>query len=458
MKLSKETFLKIKDYYIKHKLYIGLGVISVLLFVCPFVSKMWIATAIVIALFLATCTVQEIFTTMLFMMPFSGLDSLYVITIILAMLVLLTKYVIDVIKKRRKIFWFPLGVTLAIIALSSLKSIICKNNNIETGMLLIFVFALVYFMFVYHDEINISQCFNGLIAGLAVAVLMSMFLDVFFKEKFQSLIWSYDGTYKRLKMTTFHMNNLALLCIFELAFSVHSLLNGTRNAWIDVFAIIFVTILGVLTLSKAFLAMLAIFVCYFVFVMVMRSGKKAKKFVIWFTVVVLALCLIGHSYIEHVIDRLFLYNNGDNFFNEILNGRVDIWKEYLHDFKRSWHNILFGVGLFRKNFYYDPHNVYIFVLHRFGIVGIIALGVLVYAYIKESSTKLHFTYFNCIMLISWFVIGLEEVVLSDQFAIFLLFGVMLLKFTKYQERQMEREKKIKYKRKQKQKALKNTKR
>lgn len=455
MKLNKEFFLKAKDYYIKHKLYIGLGLISVLLFVCPFVSKMWIAVAVVMALFLATCTVQEIFVTMLFMMPFSGLDSIYVITIILAMIVLVIKYVIDVIKKNKQVFWFPLGVTLAIIAISSLKSIIFRNNNIETGMLLIFVFALIYFVYVYHNEISISKCFNGLFAGLAVAVLISLFLGIFFNDKFKYYIWAFDGVYKRLKMTTFHMNNLALLCIFEMAFSVHSLLNGTRNPWIDVFAIIFTMILGVLTLSKAFLAMIALFVCYFVFVMIMKSGKKAKKFVIWFAIVVLILCLIGHSYIDHIFDRLFLYNNGDNFFNEILNGRVDIWKQYLNDYKSSWHNVLFGVGLFRRNFDFDPHNVYIFVLHRFGIIGIIALGVLVYAYIKDSGTKLHLTYFNCVMLLAWFVIGLEEVVLSDQFAIFLLFGLMLLKFTKYQEKQMERDKRIKYKRKQKQKALKN---
>ncbi len=424
MKLNSKALTKINDFYGKYKLFIGLGVVSVLLFACPFNEKMWLAVSVVLGLFMLTFSIGEIFATMLFMTPFSGLDSLYVITIIMALVIVLLKYVIDVVLKRKKVFWFPLGVTLAIIALSTLKSFLIGERNIETGMLLIFVFALCYFAFVYRKEISVSKCFNALLVGLFVSVGITLVLRNF--EEFEYYICSYDGIYKRLKMTTFHMNNLALLCIFEFAYSVHSVLNKSRNILIDIVAIVLSTTLGVLTLSKVFLVMLAVFILYFMLALVVKLKKRSIKYLVMFAGLIVVLCVVGKSYIAHIYDRMFLYNNGDNFWNEILNGRVDIWKDYLTDFKSSWHNICFGVGLFRPNFEFDPHNAYLFVLHRFGIVGILAIFVLIFAYIKSSNSKFRFKFLNILLLFTWLIIGLEEVVLSDQFAIYLIFALMLI--------------------------------
>ncbi len=424
MKTNETKLTKIKDFYGKYKLFIGLGIISALLFACPFVSKMWIAVSVVLGLFLFTCSVEEIFAVMLFMMPFSGLDSLYVITIIIALVVVLIKYIIDIVKKNKQIFWFPLMLTLSIVGISSLKSFIVGDQDIETGMLLVFVFALFYFAFVYRKEIKVAKCFNALLCGLFVSAGITLVLSRF--EEFKYFIRSFEGYYMRLKMTTFHMNNLALLCLFEFAYSVHSILNKSRKLWIDLVSIVFVTTLGVLTLSKVFLIMLVLFVLYFMIALVIKLRKKAIKYLIAFAGLVVVLCIVGRSYIADIYDRMFLYNHGDSFLNEVLNGRVDIWKDYFKDYKNCWHNIWFGVGLFRPNFAFDPHNAYLFVLHRFGIVGIVAIFVLIFAYIKSAKSKFKFSFCKILLLITWAVIGLEEVVLSDQFTIFLIFGLMLL--------------------------------
>lgn len=424
MKTNETKLTKINNFYGKYKLFIGLGVFSALLFACPFVDKMWIAVSVVLGLFLLTCTVNEIFTVMLFMVPFSGLNSLYVITIIMSLVVVCIKYVIDIVKKNKKVFWFPLALTIAIVGLSSLKSFIIGEQNIETGMLLVFVFALCYFAFVYKNEINVAKCFNALLCGLFVSAGITLVLSRF--EEFKYFIRSFEGYYMRLKMTTFHMNNLALLCIFEFAYSIHSILNKSRKIWIDLISIVLVTALGVLTLSKVFLVMLAFFVVYFMIALVVKLKKKSIKYLVPFALLVGVLCFVGRSYIADIYDRLFLYNNGDSFWNEILNGRVDIWKTYLKDFKASWHNILFGVGLFRPNLALDPHNAYIFVLHRFGALGIACILVLIFAYIKSSKAKYKFSFCKILLILTWFIIGLEETVLSDQFTIYLIFGLMLL--------------------------------
>ena len=432
MKTNNKTLTKINDFYGKYKLFIGLGIISVLLFACPFVEKMWLAVSVLLGLFMLTFSVNEIFTTMLFMTPFSGLDSLYVITIIIALVVIFIKYVIEVVKKQKKVYLFPLITTLLIIALSTIKSFVVGERNIETGMLLVFVFALCYFVLVYRKEISVSKCFNALLCGLFVSVGITLVLSRF--EEFKYFIRSFEGYYMRLKMTTFHMNNLALLCIFELAYSIHSILNRTRKIWIDIVAVILSTALGVLTLSKVFLVMLALFVLYFMIALVVKLKKKSIKYLLIFAGLVVVLCIAGKSYILDIYDRLFLYNNGGSFWNEILNGRVDIWNIYLKDFKSSWHNILFGVGLFRPNLSLDPHNAYIFVLHRFGVVGIAFILVLICAYIKSAKPEFKFSFCKILLVLTWFVIGLEEVVLSDQFAIYLIFGLMLLFESKKQNK------------------------
>lgn len=424
MKTNETKLTKINNFYGKYKLFIGLGIISALLFACPFVEKMWLVVSVLLGLFMLTCKIDEIFATILFMTPFSGIDSLYVITIIIALVVVCIKYVIEVIKKQKKVYLFPLLLTLAIIALSTLKSFLVGERNIETGMLLVFVFALCYFAFVYRKEINVAKCFNALLCGLFVSAGITFVLSKF--EEFKYFTHSYEGYYMRLKMTTFHMNNLALLCIFEFAYSVHSILNKSRKIWIDLISIVFVTALGVLTLSKVFLVMLAFFVVYFMIALVVKLKKKSIKYLVPFALLVVVLCFAGRSYIADIYDRLFLYNNGDSFWNEILNGRVDIWKNYLKDFKSSWHNILFGVGLFRPNFTFDPHNAYIFVLHRFGVVGIVCILTLIVSYVMAAKPKFKFSFCKVLIVLTWLIIGLEETVLSDQFMIYLIFGLMLL--------------------------------
>ena len=435
MKISNEKLLKICDFYKKYKLFIGLGVISALLFACPFVDKMWVAVSVILGLFMLTCKTDEIFAVMLFMMPFSGLDSLYVITIIIAMVVLLIKYIIDIINKKKQVFWFPLAITLAIILLSTIKSFLVGSRHIETGMLLVFVFALCYFAFVYRKDVNVSKCFNALLIGLFVSAGITLVLSRF--EEFESFIYAYEGFYMRLKMTTFHMNNLALLCIFEFAYSIHSILNKSRKIWIDLVSIVFVMTLGVLTVSKVFLVMIAFFVLYFMVALVVKLKKKSIKYLVIFAGLVVVLCIVGKSYILNIYDRMFLYNKGGSALNEILNGRVDIWKQYIADFKSCWHNILFGVGLFRPNFDFDPHNAYIFVLHRFGVVGILFILVLIASYIISAKPKFKFSFCRILLLLSWFVVGLEENVLSDQFAIFLIFGLMLFFGVKKEKQESE---------------------
>ena len=50
--------------------------------------------------------------------------------------------------------------------------------------------------------------------------------------------------------------------------------------------------------------------------------------------------------------------------------------------------MLFGVGLFTADLIdIGSHNTYLFVVHRFGFIGVILLCLLAYSYLKSKERK-----------------------------------------------------------------------
>ena len=144
-------------------------------------------------------------------------------------------------------------------------------------------------------------------------------------------------------------------------------------------------------------------------------------------IIVCAAILIGEKYVSTILDRFFLYFKEGSMLNMLTTGRVDVWKGYLKVWRSSPATILFGVGMFSKQpMFSSAHNVWIFLLHRFGLVGIVFIALLIWAYIKESDSKFKISLYNVLVFGLWIVVAIEENVLSDQFAIYLLFGIILM--------------------------------
>ena len=405
-------------------MWLGIGVVSLLIFLsCIWSFFEWISIASIIA-FALVCTVTEAFCLNFFLFAFSGVGLNFIVGIIATLVSVLIRYIIDVVKKRKKIFKWPLLVTALIIFIYSFVGKIKNYAGFEAGMMIIYVFALAYFVFVYHKEINIAKCFNFALLGFVIAAGISG-LIILFDVEYE--IFIYDGKYDRLKLLSYHMNNISIHCVFQVVYSIYSLLNKKRRIWIDICAIIFSLILGVLTLSKAFLLMIAFVVIYAVICMIVKFKKRA---IIPFFVtcgICVFLIVVGWSYISSIIDRFFITYSDASLFSMITSGRMEIWNTYRAHIKSSLKNTFIGVGLFANDLYNQlPHSIPLFLLYRFGVVGIVLIGVLVASYIFESKSKLKFTLFNCLLLIVWLLFSLEEIVLSDQFAIYLYISFILL--------------------------------
>lgn len=416
---------KFKEFFLKHRMLIGLFIISVLLFLTQIFKPVEWVSAVVIFAFAISCSVSEIFCFNLFLMAFSGVGFQFVVGIGSCVFSLLVKYVIMVVKKQKNIYKLPLAVSVVLLLVFSLYNYGINKEGVEIGLMFIYVIVLIYFVFVFKNEIDISKCFNYLLLGFVISIILSIAslpIDSFKKE-----LYFDDNIYKRFNLFTHHMNNLSIQSMFMLSYAIYSLINRKRKLWIDVVSIVVALSLGISTMSKAFFLITCLMLVYVAVVLIVKFKTKSLIYVCGLFGVVAIALIVGWKYVQIIIDRFFLYFKEGSMLNMFTTGRVDIWKCYLNEWRSTPAKILFGVGLFTKQpMVSSAHNVFIFLLHRFGLVGFALLILLIATYIKNSNSKLKIHLFNVLLFVLWFVIALEENVLSDQFAIYLLFGIMLM--------------------------------
>lgn len=356
---------------------------------------------------------------------YSGLYGQYVIGIGSGLLVLIIKYVIEVKKGTKKLFKVPLILSTLLVILYSCINYSFNTDGFYSGMNFVYMFYLVYFVYVYHKEIKISKCFNYLLIGMVVTAGLSTLSTLF--PNFAQVVSYYDGTYPRLQMFTMHMNFLSMLCLFEIAYTIYSLFHKKRHWALDVFALIVSTVLGLLTLSKAFVIIVIGFVIYSIICLIIRFKHRSIIFIGIVIALLTGVSFMFKPYLEDIYSRFFIYFENDTFFSQITTGRSEIWACYLEEVFSTPQKAMFGVGLFTTDMQVaGPHNSAIFLLYRFGMVGVILIGVLIASYIMGGKPWFKIRFNNCLMCLTWLFLSLEEVVISDKFLIFLLFGLIIM--------------------------------
>lgn len=151
-------------------------------------------------------------------------------------------------------------------------------------------------------------------------------------------------------------------------------------------------VITVATLSKSGIITLLIMSIILLTVFLKQDFKKNIKTVLIFLACLLTLCLIFYKQVWSLIYRFVESFESENFLKTLLTGRDEIWGTYLNAiFSTPW-TALFGHGLITQELYVAeqmalraPHNLYIFLLFRFGIVGCIFLGILIYNGIKSAA-------------------------------------------------------------------------
>lgn len=406
-------------------MWLGLGIVSLLLFfnlIWP--SAQW-ASLVAIVLFSLACNVTEAVCFNMFLMAFTGVGLNFVVGIIACLISILARYIIDLIKKRKKAYELPLIISFLIILVYSFVNVWFSVDGFIVGMMIIYVIVLAYLVFVYHKEIDIQKSFNFMLLGLVVSIVMVFFSNVVFRK--DVAISTFDGTDHRLQLLSLHMNYLSMYSAFELAYSIYSIINKKRKLWIDVVAIILSLVLGILTLSKAFLLLAVLMAIYVIVVLMVKLKKKAIVPISIICVVGVVAIIIGWPFVKSILDRFLVSHTDGSLLSRITTGRIEIWEYYMSRWAKSPKTIFFGVGLFTPEADYKGlHNVFLHLVYRFGVVGVFVIAGLVASYFKSSERKLKINLNNCLLFVVWLLYSLEEVVLNDKFALFLFLGIILM--------------------------------
>ena len=415
---------KVKDIILKNNKLIFVSVITVLLFFSNLFSPLWIVAVVFTLGFYSFLNVGEIVAFSMYFNMFSGIETFYIASLLCGLAVIIVKYIIDLVKKNKKVYVLPLVITLGYIVLFSLINYGYDKNGALQGALIVSLLLVSYLLFVYRKEINVDESFKALMLGVFVSTILA-FVSLLIPN-FAHTIYHFDGTYRRLKLLCLHQNHLAVICLFAMSYYVYKIVNQKGKLWINLLFIVALLAHGLLTLSKAFILVAAIIVLYLFVFSIIIYKKKSLKVIIPCVVLMIACCFIAKDLVLKILNRFVAYETTSSIINRITTGRSSIWYTYFAEISSSILEMMFGVGLFSKELVLiGPHNVLVYFLYRTGIVGIVLLSVLSWSYLKEYKGKIVINAKNLLPIVVFLIVAMEEMIFSDRFYFFMIFSVIL---------------------------------
>lgn len=416
----------LKLFYKKFKPLIIMATITLLLFLCGFCEPFWIAACVVVFFFYLTCSFGEILCYSLYFAMFSALGTFYVYSLLIAFVIISGKYIYQLCKKKQKFYAKPFIFTTLFVLLFSLIHYEVDYFGFEQGLLVVALLYVMYFAFVYRKQIDVKKCFDFLFIGMIASSVLGVASMVF--DNFAYSIFYVDSaSFKRLQLFCYHQNYLANFSIFALAFNVYQIVNGKIDLKKQIPYIALTVVLGLLTMSKAFMLMCVLIFAYLFVYLIAKFKLKSLIVILPAIVVVAVLMIIFRDFVKDLFSRFFIYTGSTSILNKITTGRIEIWEKYISEFLRSVPRMLFGVGLFNvKLISIGPHSVFIYFLYRTGFVGVISLALLGYCYFKESEVKIKPTLKNMLLFLTYVILSFNEMVFSDRFFIFLILSLVLM--------------------------------
>lgn len=156
---------------------------------------------------------------------------------------------------------------------------------------------------------------------------------------------------------------------------------GSTAFWVEMVGL---SLLGVITYSKAFLLMYVLTIgMYVVWQLWSKNLIKGMCFSIFAVVVLFAIMTAEDSPFAVIINRLTSAQN----LGDLTTGRTRIFAAYWEALTDSLPSFLFGKGMAAEALYRDPHMVYLEVAYYLGFVGT-ALLLMVYAGLFSMANEL----------------------------------------------------------------------
>lgn len=387
-------------------------------FYFPFICYIGLAFFFVVALFQKG--IERVYI-LLFTLPFYNVfrcstEQITFCAFLFAFVVILIsiEYVIQIIKKQKNIniknaIVFGILMLFFILPIGSFS--IMNSLRLELGL------VLIYLCWEYREKLNFKQIVFSLFFGLSLACILNpiRYVNAHLNE-FLTPFYSYIGNFYRFCGLAFDPNYFSVEVILLITCFTQLYMKNKIN-YIFYPVMMFLSIVGILTVSKSFLIVFMLYVVLSIIgcVIKWKSNVRAKYLLTVFIVLSMCLVLAFSKFIGVIVQRFtdmsaIDVNGNDNVMNHITTGRSDLWTMYL----KKWLGggflaILFGYGnnqpyLTTNDGVQAMHNLYIEVLYHFGLVGfVLVFGFVLYALISYIS-KNKINYFNFIPLICVMII------------------------------------------------------
>lgn len=402
MELSR-TFEFVK----KHKTAIFLPLICFLLFLACFFHGLWIIATIFACALLLISDFAELIYYMLFFQMFTSLGKFSVICTFVSASLIIIKYIMGLVKKHEKFYPVPFILTCVICLFGSIHFEEIDGMGIYQGFSLIVALFVIYLLFTYRDRFKVGKCADFIICGILASACISL-LTMLFDGSFVKFFGG-TGDIKRLRLLTSNENSLSIYCSLSLSIFVSNLINSKGNIYKNIVFAVVAIAFGLSTLSKCFL-IVCVFIILYLFVMLIAKYKlKSLNFIIPILVVLGIISLAMFSKISTIFERIFEHAGKHLTLNELTTGRSALWTMYLNEITSSISNMLIGVGFFNvRVIRRGPHNLFIHLFYRMGLIGLLMLGILTYYYYKSSDKNSKLTIKNCLPLLVFLMISMVE--------------------------------------------------
>ena len=374
---------KVINFLKKYRSYIFLPIISIMQLVACFYYDFWIlATIFAVALYLISDFAHIIYYTLFFQM-FSSCGKFSVISTFVAAAVICIMYIKGLITKKEKFYTAPFAITCFICLLGSIHHTTINEAGVYQGASLIVALFFIYLIFVYRDRFKLRRCADYLVFGILTTGIISL-LTILFQTHHSHFV-SIFGNIHRLKLLTGNENSLAIYCSLALSIYVSNILTKkdylVKNIALGLLTMSF----GLSTKSKCFLIVCCFIILYLFFMLIMKFKLKSIMFIVPAILLLFVLSLIFDGTIDATIKRFMVKVDGELSLSALTSGRSHLWTMYFNEITSSIKKLLLGVGLFSKRLYrIGPHNLFIHLVYRMGLVGIFLLGILCYFYYQAS--------------------------------------------------------------------------
>lgn len=332
-------------------------------------------------------------------LEFNGIDFRQILTYIL-LAIMIKNLVLDFIHKKIRC---KISVIIALVVFALYAFCLPASVHKTTVIDALDVAVMLFLVFVAYSKKQEIDFFK-IIKYLAYAVALSAVFS-YLNEIFDCTIYKSFRTEGKFTGFLYHANHFIAFANLALAGLLVSKLK--EKIFTPEFVLLFTTIFvfAIKGTTRMFILSFIIYFALFAVLYLKKNGTRALKFLVLFASVLVSSLLLVQPEVVAVIyrvknpyefslkDKLNTLSpeelrqilNGEVFFDP---GRLGIWKLYFMQIFASVKSFLFGYGVSAPNIgMMHSHNEYIYFMYRYGLVGYIMLGVIIFLLVGKAEFK-----------------------------------------------------------------------